>query len=246
MIKIAAIDLMEGKCVRLHQGDYGRRTTYSADPVAQAQAFQAAGFDRIHVVDLEGARAGAGKNREVIARIAAAVELPVQVGGGIRTAADVEELLASGVRRLILGTVVVREPEKVERWLERWGSEPFTVSLDVRKGRLQLQGWTEAASLGLGDVVERVASWRVPEVICTDVERDGTLEEPAYDTYRELLALGDGRFAVLAAGGVSRPEQIVRLEELGVRGVIIGKALYEGLCKWEDFLRVGTSHYPVS
>lgn len=246
MIKIAAIDLIEGKCVRLHQGDYGRRTTYSSDPVGQAEAFQAAGFDRIHVVDLEGARAGAGKNRAVIARIAGAVDLPVQVGGGIRSADDVEELLGSGVRRLILGTVAVREPEKVERWLARWGSEPFTVSLDLRRGRLQLQGWTETSPLGLVELVRRIAAWRLPEVICTDVERDGTLEEPAYETYRELVALSARRFAVLAAGGVSRPEQIVHLEELGVQGVIIGKALYEGPYGWEDFLRVGSSHHPVS
>jgi len=246
MLKIAAIDLIQGNCVRLTQGDYSRRTTYTADPAEMAVRFEEAGFDRIHVVDLEGAREGVGRNRSALRSIVSAVSLPVQTGGGIRTAGDVEELLDNGVFRVILGTVTLQDPAVVTEWVRRWGPNRFIVSLDLRQGRLQARGWTEASRLSLPDMVARVRDWGIDEIISTDVERDGTLEEPNFDTYRSLIETFGHSLRIIAAGGVCRPEQIMELGRMGVAGVIIGRGLYEGEFGWEEFLRAGAENHSLS
>ncbi len=239
MLAIPAIDLIGGRCVRLLQGDYDRRTEYAPDPAEQAQRFQDAGFQRLHVVDLEGARSGTGANRAAVRRIVRACRIPVQVGGGIRTEEDVRELLDCGVSKLIVGTLAVEEPQRVEAWLEHWGAGRFLVSLDLRGDRIQTAGWLRQSRCTVDELLQQVERWGVPELICTDVERDGTLDQPNYDTYRRLSRrLGD-TVAVLAAGGVSRPEHLQRLREAGAAGAVIGRALYEGQYAWEEFLLAG-------
>jgi len=205
MLKIPAIDLIGGRCVRLVQGDYERKLDYAADPVGQALRFQAAGFQRIHVIDLEGAKDGEGRNREAIRRLVQASRVPVQVGGGIRTDDDVAELVDAGAAYLIVGTTAVRDPGRVDGWVARWGAERFIVSLDLRKGRIQVEGWTEESRLATEDVLKRIEAWGMKELISTDVERDGTLEQPNYETYRALVKRFEGRLGVIAAGGVGRP-----------------------------------------
>lgn len=239
MIVIPAIDLVGGKCVRLYQGDYEKQTTYAEDPVDQALRFQAAGFRRLHVVDLEGARHGCGRNRKAIRDIVGAVRIPVQVGGGIRKASDVKELLASGARYLILGTVALTEPLRVTEWVTRWGSAPFLVSLDLKGGRLRVQGWTEESPLSLEEVIARCAGWGIGTVICTDVERDGTLEQPNYPTYQALLEKLPQGMLLMAAGGISRLEHLAALHHAGVAGAVVGKALYEADIPWERLVHVG-------
>ena len=239
MIKIPAIDLIDGACVRLYRGDYARQTTYAIDPVGQALRFQSAGFQRLHVIDLEGAREGSGKNRSAIADIIRVARVPVQIGGGIRTDDDVAHLLDLGARYLILGTVAVRHPELVDRWVSQWGGDRFIVSLDLRQGSLQTHGWTECSEVTVDTLVDRILEWGMSELISTDVDRDGTLELPNYETYRHLLELGGGKIGVIAAGGVSRPEHIARLARQGVAGVVIGRALYEGEFTWEEMLSAG-------
>lgn len=239
MLIVPAIDLIDGKCVRLRQGDYARCTEYAPDPVEQALRFEAAGFQRLHVIDLEGARSGAGANREAIRRIAAACGFPIQVGGGIRSEEDVRELLDFGVSYLILGTAAADDPELVESWLQRWGSNRFLVSLDLRGDRVQTAGWLQDSSRSADEVLDRVKRWGIPQLICTDVERDGTLDQPNYATYRRLsLRLGE-TVGLLAAGGVSRPEHLDPLRAAGAAGAVIGRALYEGESTWEEFLRAG-------
>lgn len=239
MIKIPAIDLIDGACVRLYRGDYARRTTYTLNPVEQALRFQSVGFRRIHVVDLEGAREGSGKNRAAIRDVTSACRVPVQIGGGIRTEDDVAELLDWGARYLILGTIAVQEPDIVDRWVSRWGGDRFIVSLDLRQGALQTHGWTAGSEITVEALVERIHHWGMKEMISTDVDRDGTLERPNYETYRRLIELGRGDVGVIAAGGVSRPEHIIQLARQGVAGVVIGRALYEGEFTWEEMLRAG-------
>ncbi len=239
MLVIPAIDLMDGRCVRLHQGDYEKRTDYDLDPVERASAYQRAGFRRLHVVDLDAAKSGSGANREAIRRIVASVGVPVQTGGGIRAASDVEELLRSGVQFLILGTVALERPDLVASWVARYGPDRFIVSLDLRDGRPLSRGWTEDGGIDLGRAVQRVLDWGVPQIVCTDVERDGTLGDPGYDSCRTLLELLPAGYSLTAAGGVSRPEHLVRLEAIGVSGAVVGKALYEGAHAPEEFLRVG-------
>jgi phosphoribosylformimino-5-aminoimidazole carboxamide ribotide isomerase len=239
VIKIPAIDLIDGACVRLYRGDYARQTTYTLNPVEQALRFQSVGFRRIHVIDLEGARTGSGKNRAAIRDVIAACRVPVQIGGGIRTDDDVAELLDWGARYLILGTVAVQEPDVVDRWVSRWGGDRFIVSLDLRRGALQTHGWTAGSEVTVEVLVDRIHQWGMKEMISTDVDRDGTLEWPNYETYRRLIELGQGEVGVIAAGGVSRPEHIIELARHGVAGVVIGRALYEGDFTWEEMLRAG-------
>jgi len=239
MLVIPAIDLVDGKCVRLVRGEFHRQTVYSGDPVDQALEFQAAGLSRIHVVDLEGARYGEGRNRNSIRRILSRVQVTVQIGGGIREESDVSRLLEWGAGHLILGTSVLETPEKVERWISRWGSSPFIVSLDLRRGRLQAQGWERESRLALGAVLERVLDWGVAQIICTDVEQDGMLKRPGYAACREIMGRLPAQVLLVAAGGVSKPEHLSRLSDMGVGGAIIGRAFYEGKISLEEMGRAG-------
>jgi len=239
VIVIPAIDLISGQCVRLFQGDFGQQMTYQNDPVEQARKFQAAGFTRLHVVDLEGARFGSGQNRQVIRLLVEAVDLPIQMGGGLRTEEDLSELLSIGVQYLILGTAALTDPQQVTRWVERWGATPFMISLDLKGKGLRSQGWVEPSGVELREALDRIAGWGIVQVICTDVESDGTLRQPNYALYRELRAQLPGEVTLFAAGGISCPEHISKLEEIGVDGVVVGRALYEGGMAWERFIDAG-------
>ncbi len=239
MIVIPAIDLIGGQCVRLYQGDFDQQTTYETDPIDQAREFQSAGFTRLHVVDLEGARSGSGQNRQVIRHLVEAVDLPIQIGGGVRTSEDVLELFEFGVRYLILGTVALTDPERVGRWVKRWGPTPFMISLDLKGKGLRSQGWVEQSGVELAEALDRIAGWEIPQVICTDVESDGTLRQPNYSTYEELRALLPADTTLIAAGGISRPEHVSRLQGLGVDGAVVGRALYEGDKEWEKLIHAG-------
>ncbi|MDA2924790.1 1-(5-phosphoribosyl)-5-[(5-phosphoribosylamino)methylideneamino]imidazole-4-carboxamide isomerase [Acidobacteria bacterium AH-259-L09] len=239
MLVIPAIDLVAGKCVRLYQGDFERQMTYEKDPVEQAREFQSAGFKRLHVVDLEGARSGSGHNRQMIRDVIDAVGIPVQVGGGIRSSEDVSELLDWGAQYLILGTVVLREPERVTRWVEKWSPSAFIISLDFKGKKLHSQGWMEQSSVELKKALDRICRWGIAQVICTDIERDGTLKQPNYSTYIELVPQLTRELTLIAAGGISRLEHISRLEKIGVKGVVVGRALYEGQIAWEKLVHAG-------
>jgi phosphoribosylformimino-5-aminoimidazole carboxamide ribotide isomerase len=239
VIVIPAIDLIGGKCVRLYQGDFARQTTYEKDPVQPGREFQAVGFSRLHVVDLEGAREGTGQNRPVIQEVVKALEIPVQVGGGIRTRQDIAQLLGFGVSYLIVGTSALASPDEVTGWVDEWGPDPFIVSLDLKRGKLRSQGWVEQSDVGLGEVCERIVGWGIPQVICTDVESDGTLDHPNYQTYEDLGERLPGSIQLIAAGGVSQPEHIVRLKRIGVSGAVVGRALYEGDVAWEELVHAG-------
>ncbi|MCH8819950.1 MAG: 1-(5-phosphoribosyl)-5-[(5-phosphoribosylamino)methylideneamino]imidazole-4-carboxamide isomerase [Acidobacteria bacterium] len=239
MIVIPAIDLIAGKCVRLYQGDFSRQTTYEKDPVEQGREFQAVGFSRLHMVDLEGAREGTGQNRPVIQEVVKSLEIPVQVGGGIRTRQDIAQLLGVGVNYLILGTSVLTSPEEVTRWVDEWGPESFIVSLDLKGEKLCSEGWVEQSDVDLSEVCERIVRWGIPQVICTDVESDGTLAHPNYPTYEDLGDRLPSSIQLIAAGGISQPEHIARLKEIGVGGAIVGRALYEGDVAWEELIHAG-------
>ena len=236
---IPAIDIKNGLCVRLYQGDFARQTTYEKDPVQQGREFQAVGFSRLHVVDLEGAREGTGQNRPVIQEVVKALKIPVQVGGGIRTRQDIAQLLGFGVSYLIVGTSALASPDEVTRWVDEWGPDPFIVSLDLKRGKLCSQGWVEQSDVGLSEVCERIVRWGISQVICTDVESDGTLDHPNYQTYEDLGERLPGSIQLIAAGGVSQPEHIARLKRIGVSGAVVGRALYEGDVTWEEFIHAG-------
>lgn len=223
-----AIDLRDGRCVRLYQGDYGRETVYADDPVAQAQAFVDAGCRWLHVVDLDAARSGEPLNRDVVAAIARSVDVPVQTGGGVRSEAAAEALFAAGVARVVVGTAALEDPQLVRSLARR---VPLAVGLDVRGREVAVRGWEQGSGRDLVDVLDEFADAGVAAVIVTQIARDGTLEGP--DLGGLGLVLASTTIEVIASGGVGTLDDLRALDSLEVAGrrlagVIVGRALYEG------------------
>lgn len=223
---IPAIDLRGGRCVRLLQGDYERETVFDDDPLAVAQRWQQSGARRIHVVDLDGARDGVAGQRVVIGAIARAVDVPVQVGGGVRRVEDAAELLEAGVQRVIVGTAAVKEPDLVTRLIERFGAAAIVVGIDARNGLVATDGWRETSATSALDLIREMQARGVERIVYTDIERDGTLTSPNFAATAEVAAGGP---RVIASGGVARRSDLDRLAGIqGVEGVIVGRALYTG------------------
>ncbi len=231
---LPAIDLRGGRCVRLLLGDYEQETVYGDDPVAQARAFVAAGAPWVHVVDLDAARSGEPVNRPVVAAIAAAVDVPVQTGGGVRTVEDARALFAAGVTRVVLGTAAVTTPGLVDA-VSALGR--VAVGLDLRGREVAVHGWTEGSGLHLADALEEFDGRGAEAYVITQIDRDGTLEGPDLGLYREALAATD--LDVVVSGGIGEPADLDRVAALAVggrrpSGVIVGRALYEGTVDLAD------------
>jgi phosphoribosylformimino-5-aminoimidazole carboxamide ribotide isomerase len=229
---LPAIDLRDGRCVRLVEGDFQRETVYDDDPVKVARSFQAAGARWIHVVDLDAARTGEPVNRAVVARIAAAVVgVAVQAGGGVRSVAAASELLSAGAARVVVGTAALEQPRLVVEMASRWPGQ-IAVGLDHRHGEVRVRGWTEGSGRRLADVVPEVTAAGAGPVIVTDIGRDGRMEGPDFDGLASLLATTDA--AIVASGGVRDLADVEALARLGwpegrrLAGVVVGKAIYEG------------------
>lgn len=226
MLVIPAIDLRGGRCVRLYQGDYARETVYDDDPLAVARRWRDAGARLIHVVDLDGARSGVGSQRALIRAIAAELDVPVQVGGGVRTAADAAELLEGGVARVIIGTAAVRDPELVSELVARYGPKRIVVGIDARGGLVATDGWRETSQTPAGRLIDEMAARGVERIVYTDIERDGTLTSPNFEALAGVTGRG---VAVIASGGVARRADLDRLAAIpGVEAAIVGQALYTG------------------
>lgn len=228
MIVIPAIDLKDGRCVRLYQGRADMTTVYSEDPVETALQWQAQGAKMLHLVDLDGAFQGRPRNLEVVARIAAALKIPVELGGGIRNLAAIDEILSMGVARVILGTVAVEDPALVHEACRRHGPERVLVGIDARDGKVAVKGWVESSGQDAFDVALHMQRLGIREIVFTDIARDGTLQGPAFDSLARMCTTG---LKVIASGGVSSLDDLRRLRALadkGVSGVIVGKALYTG------------------
>jgi phosphoribosylformimino-5-aminoimidazole carboxamide ribotide isomerase len=231
-----AIDIRGGRCVRLTQGDYDRETVYGDDPVAVAKGYEAAGAPWVHVVDLDAARSGRPENREVVAAVAAAVGVPVQSGGGVRDDAAAEALLSAGVRRVVIGTAALRDPELVRRLAAAWPGR-IAVGIDGRGGEAAVQGWTEGSGVSVLDAVARFEDAGVAAVVVTDIGRDGTLTGPDLDGLSAVLERTS--IDVIASGGVGSLDDLRALAALSagggrLAGVIVGKALYEGVFTAEE------------
>ena len=224
---IPATDLIGGRCVRLTQGDYTNRKTYYRDPLEAALRFEEAGARRLHMVDLDGAKAAEPQNLAVLERIAAKTSLEVQYGGGIKSRAALRSVFDAGARRAVCGSVAVREPELFARWIAEFGPERLILGADVRDGVVAIQGWTERSERTAPELIETFLPAGLRQVVCTDISRDGMLCGPAVALYADLQR----RFPqveITVSGGVSSPDDIARLEREGLRSVIVGKALYEG------------------
>ena len=222
---IPAIDLREGKCVRLYQGDYSRETIFSEDPLEVAIRWQSMGAPRLHLVDLDGAAQGEPQNLGVIEQIVSMVKIPIQLGGGIRSLATMERVFRAGVNRVILGTAAMENRTLVEEACRRFGGS-IIVGIDVRDGCVVTHGWHNSTTITAADFIHQMAALGVERFIHTDTSRDGTLTEPNFEAITELVAAARGN--IIAAGGISSMSHLQRLNRLGVEGVVVGKALYTG------------------
>ena len=222
---LPAIDMIDGQCVRLVQGDYDQKTVFAADPVAKAKEFSALGADSIHLVDLDGAKDGTTANFETIRSIVQATGLAVEVGGGIRTMDVIDAYLSAGIDRVILGTAAVTDEDFLAAAVARYGAK-IAVGADVKDGYIAIKGWLEKSAVTLEDFLSKMQEIGVKHIICTDISKDGAMNGTNRELYRQLSQ----RFSldITASGGVSSIEDVEKLNRLGIYGAIIGKAYYTG------------------
>lgn len=234
---IPAIDLLEGRCVRLYQGDYARSEVFDENPVAVARQWVEQGATRLHLVDLDGAKAGHPVNQQAIEAIVRAVDVPVQVGGGLRDRSSVAGLLGLGVQRIILGTVAVEQPDLVAQLCEAFPQQ-IVVGIDARNGKVATRGWLETSAVEAIPLAQQMSQFGVVAIIYTDIYRDGTLQGPNREALRELAQAIS--MPVIASGGVSSVTDLLNLlplEALGVTGAIVGRALYTGDLSLREAIR---------
>lgn len=225
MIIFPAIDLRGGKCVRLIQGDFDKETIYSDDPQATALKWQSMGAKFIHVVDLDGARAGSPQNLDAIKKILNAVEIPIEVGGGIRTLDDMDKLLSLGVRRVILGSIAVENPALVKEAVQKFGDK-IVVGIDARNGFVAVHGWEKSSNVKSVELAKKIVAVGVKTIIYTDISKDGMLSGVNAEDFTELAK--ESGAEIVASGGVKSIEDIRALKSAGISGVIVGKAIYTG------------------
>ncbi len=223
---IPAIDIIEGKCVRLSQGDYNQKTVYNEDPLEVAKMFEAAGIHRLHLVDLDGAKAKHIVNYKVLESIAAKTNLIIDFGGGLKSNEDLEIAFNSGASMITGGSIAVKEKDIFLSWLENYGSEKIILGADAKEGKIAVSGWLESTELSIIDFIESYHKQGIKKVISTDISRDGMLSGPAFDLYSEIMKTIP-EIEIIASGGVSSMEDILKLNEIEVPGVVVGKAFYE-------------------
>lgn len=230
---IPAIDIIDGKCVRLTQGDYAQKKVYNENPVDVARTFQDAGLRFLHVVDLDGAKAGKVTNWQVIEDITRNTKLAVDFGGGIKTEEDIIRLFESGVRQVNVGSIAVKNPAVVAEWISRFGPDRIILSADVKDEKIAIGGWMENSSISIGDFISDYSARGIRYVTCTDIGKDGMLQGPNHALYTKIIE----RFpdvALIASGGVSELSDLLSLGSIGVDGAIVGKAIYEGKITLEE------------
>ncbi|MFS2224604.1 1-(5-phosphoribosyl)-5-[(5-phosphoribosylamino)methylideneamino]imidazole-4-carboxamide isomerase [Pantoea sp. B65] len=228
---IPALDLIDGKVVRLHQGDYGQQRDYGSDPLPRLQDYQRQGAEVLHLVDLTGAKDPAARQIPLLQKLLAGVTIPVQVGGGIRSKQDVAALLAAGASRVVVGSTAIKQPAEVQQWFRQYGAEAIVLALDVRidasnRKEVAISGWQEAAGVTLEQVIEQFLPFGLKHVLCTDISRDGTLSGSNVALYKEITARYP-QIAFQSSGGIGSLEDIAALRGCGVQGVIVGRALLE-------------------
>jgi len=235
---IPAIDLREGKCVRLLQGDFDRQTNYSKDPIALAGSYETAGFRDLHIVDLDGALSGQQENQQIIRKIIDSSDLAVQIGGGIRTQAQLESWLDAGVARVVIGSLAIIRPRLVSEWLNNYGADKIVLALDVNLDetgtpQLATHGWTRSGNMNLWQCIDTYVSVGLQHVLCTDISRDGAMSGPNVALYAQLLG-SYPHIQLQASGGVRDIDDLKALNHIGLPAAISGRALLDGTIKSEE------------
>lgn len=230
---IPAIDIIDGKCVRLEQGNYDKVTLYHKEPLDVAKRFQDAGLKRLHLVDLDGAKAGAVKNWKVLETISGKTSLIIDFGGGIKNQKDVEIVFNSGAALTTVGSIALKNEEEFFKWLTKFGADKFLLGADVRNEKIAVNGWQETTEVWIYDFIQKYLDHGVKQVFCTDISKDGKMEGPAFDLYKNITSKFPELFFV-ASGGVTSLSDLEQLREIGCRAAIIGKAIYENKISLND------------
>jgi phosphoribosylformimino-5-aminoimidazole carboxamide ribotide isomerase len=235
---IPAIDIIDGKCVRLTQGDYAQKKVYNENPLEVAKEFEAAGITNLHLVDLDGAKASQIINYKVLEKIASQTNLKIDFGGGLKSNEDLKIAFDSGANQITGGTIAVKNPKLFLSWLQKYGSEKIILGADIKNGKIATNGWQEESDIELLDFLEIYLEGGIEYVICTDISKDGLLQGSAVDLYAKIKNEFP-KIKLIASGGVVSIEELEKLKELEMHGAIVGKAIYEGKIKLED-LRGGS------
>jgi phosphoribosylformimino-5-aminoimidazole carboxamide ribotide isomerase len=230
---IPAIDIIDGKCVRLEQGNYDKVTLYHKEPLEVAKRFQDAGLKRLHLVDLDGAKAGAVKNWKVLENISARTSMIIDFGGGIKNQKDVEIVFNSGAAFTTVGSIAVKNEDEFLKWLTKFGADKFLLGADVRNEKIAVSGWQETTQVWIYDFIQKYVDHGVKQVFCTDISKDGKMEGPALDLYKNITSKFPDLF-FLASGGVTSLNDLEQLRKIGCRGAILGKAIYENRISLHD------------
>ncbi|MGE5330114.1 MAG: 1-(5-phosphoribosyl)-5-[(5-phosphoribosylamino)methylideneamino]imidazole-4-carboxamide isomerase [Deltaproteobacteria bacterium] len=235
MIVFPAIDIRNGKCVRLYKGEFDKETVYSDDPAGMALNWQNQGAKYLHVVDLDGARAGSPQNLETIQKIIKAVNIPVQIGGGIRNIDTAKKIIEIGAERIIIGTSAITEPAMLPKAVEELG-EKLVVGIDSKDGLVAIQGWETKSSRTTLDFAKEIKKMGIKTIICTEISRDGTLQGPDTDGIKVLVQ--QTGIDVIASGGVGSLDDLIELKQAGAKGAIVGKALYSGNITMQQIIEI--------
>lgn len=227
MYIVPAFDLMDGKLVRLRQGNFEQKTEYPADPLELARSLEGSGIRRLHIVDLDGAREGRPVNLKLLERIAGHTRLTIDYGGGLRSIAALRQVWDAGAHLFSVGSVAVKAPDEFRAWVERFGPDQFLISADVRNRQLAVHGWLEQTGLDLFDFITRVSAHGIRQFSVTDIEHEGQMEGPSFDLYKDILHTFPD-ILLTASGGISSVLDLEKLRELGCAGAIVGKAFFEG------------------
>ncbi len=233
---IPAIDIINGQCVRLTKGDYDQKKVYNDDPAAVAKEFEQAGFRRLHIVDLDGAKSKHIVNDDVLRRITSETSLIVDFGGGIKTGEDIEKAFEAGASMVTVGSIAVTQPQLFISWLNLYGADKMILGADVRNGMISINGWKEDSTEELLPFLKKYIDAGVKNVLCTEISKDGTLQGPAVTLYKEVMKAYP-QLHLIASGGVSRKEDIEELEREGIPAVVFGKAIYEGRIDLKELLK---------
>lgn len=233
---IPAIDIIEGRCVRLKQGDYAQKRVYDASPVDMAKRFADCGVRRIHVVDLDGAKSSSPKNLNTLEKIAYGANVEIEWGGGVKSEESLRSLFDYGATYAIVGSVAAQQRELFAEWLQRFGGDKIVLGADVRHGKVSVNGWLEDMELTIEELIEGFLPYGLSQVICTDISRDGMLQGPSFDLYTRLQDSYD-KVDFTVSGGISSMKDIEQCQEMGLRKVIVGKAIYENRITLKDIER---------
>lgn len=236
---IPAIDIIDGKCVRLTQGDYNQKKIYNEKPLEVAKEFEDVGLNRLHLVDLDGAKAGQVKNWKVLELLAGKTSLTIDFGGGIKTEKDVEIIFESGASLATIGSMAVKDEHTFIEWLKKYGADKFLLGADVKDEKIAVHGWQETTEIWIYDFIQKYLEQNLKQIFCTDVAKDGALEGPSTELYKNIIQKFP-ELHFIASGGVSNIDDVYKLEEINCKGVIIGKAIYEGRIKLTDLKKMNS------